>query len=91
MLGALIACGFVCPLLALYITANDDAIALLAAIHNNLSRLAPDLNIYCIVDVVALLILAFHDAATKVSDHGAAVKAAQCRIRNNANDAGCVK
>ena len=91
MLGALVACGFICPLLALYITANDDAIAFLAAINYNFSRLAPDLNIYCIVDVVALLVLAFHDAASKVSDHGAAIKAAQCRIGNNANDAGCVK
>jgi hypothetical protein len=35
------------------ITANDDAITLFATIHNNFSRLAPDLNVYCIVDVVA--------------------------------------
>ena len=91
MLGALVACGFICPLLALYITANDDAIAFLAAINYNFSRLAPYFNIYCILDVVALLVLAFHDAASKVSDHGAAIKAAQCRVRNNANDAGCVK
>ena len=76
MLGALIACGFICPLLAFYITANDDAIALFATIHNNFSLLAPDFNIYCIVDVVALLVLAFHDAASEVSDHGAAIKTA---------------
>jgi hypothetical protein len=53
MLGALIACGFICPLLAFYITANDDAIALFATIHNNFSRLSPDLNIYCIINVGA--------------------------------------
>jgi hypothetical protein len=53
MLAALIACGLISPVLASDVTANHDAITLFAAINYNLSRLAPDLNVNCIVDVVA--------------------------------------
>jgi hypothetical protein len=54
MLTALIACGLIRPVLAFDATANHDAITFFAAINYNLSRLAPDLNVYCIIDVVAL-------------------------------------
>jgi hypothetical protein len=57
MLAALIASGLIRPVLAFDVAANHDAITLFAAINYNLSRLAPDLNVNCIVDVVASLSL----------------------------------
>ena len=91
MLAALLAGFLVIPVLAADAAIDQDAVALAASVGDDLSGLAPNFNVDGIVDPVAILVLALHDAACKVADHGSAVKGAKRRISNDANDAGCVK
>ena len=55
MLTALGAGFLVVPFLAADVTAEQDAILQLALIHDHLRRLAPDLYINGVIDVVAVL------------------------------------
>lgn len=91
MLAALGASVLIVPLLTPDITADEDAIFDDATINDRLRRLAPYFYINRVVDVVAVFVLAFLDAAGEVSDHGAAFKGPQLRLANDADDAGCVQ